>query len=830
MDSYLKKLVAFFTCSKSNETEAKTNVVEPVGQSDRDAIAELVSKCAIEVATSIDDKKFNDILSEITRKLKEIFKSDYCAIGSIDQKYVIDRASTSSLPQNVKLAPIDSESCLVCKSLDYVYQKKDRHVIKRYEGNELKEAGNYETYQQKILRGKELKDTTVILIQDINGDAHGFLQFLNSEVKIDEDLYNPYKEDMLRLAFVVKQWYALKEAWLFKKDFDFINLISDHTNDVDSLLANIMSYLSKEFNAGIIFYRIPLFVGADRNPVFFLRDCYVKADVDNRDEIKRDYFSKRLIKEQDEIGGVEKLICKNTEVSVSLVNPKEKSPDCGNVSFKDKVIIIPILRDYSKKKTCINPNKKNKNKLCQDGNGCNERFRKYFGIFKLRIVKRDENDNIITEEELERLNNLAKHISALFNGRVDKNENESREKFQNELRESSFSDIRKFDDKCAEIIRKAIRSKQCAIYKFDKLANGFVLGASTASDVQITMEGKKRTLPFDTSLEKTLTTYRNVFPLEDTVVDTLFEKNEPFYYVVGNDCDVKSMMLVPMKKNDGTKIGVVLLIGKNEQTSDVSKTFWELDKYLIKFMVDILSRIEESDAERLVFLMRLAHELRRPLVEMVYLNDYLLRTLERDRWSFSKTELLEGLEENVRYCEMFKQIISDVETTYNMSKESIKCEFEDVDVKTLILDIIRLYEKGGWASKKRLLFKTYLSQMPETMNVDKQKIKQVFSNLVRNAIQYSDNGTIITVSYNFNDTDNCHEIDFQNVGIGISEADKDTIFDLWKRGETAKKLRPNGTGMGLSIVKEIMEAHNGKCYVKRLANPTIFTVSIPVEH
>ena len=116
------------------------------------------------------------------------------------------------------------------------------------------------------------------------------------------------------------------------------------------------------------------------------------------------------------------------------------------------------------------------------------------------------------------------------------------------------------------------------------------------------------------------------------------------------------------------------------------------------------------------------------------------------------------------------------------------------------------------------------------MYVDKEKIKQVFVNILKNGIQYSDAHSEITISYNFNEKDNCHEIDFQNYGIGIAEEEKEEIFKLWKRREAAQEKRPNGTGMGLSIVKEIMKAHKGNCYVKRLNNPTIFTVSIPQKH
>ena len=128
---------------------------------------------------------------------------------------------------------------------------------------------------------------------------------------------------MLRLAFVVKQWYALEDERLFLKDFSFINTISIDTNNVNGLFSYIMGYLSNEFNAGVISYRIPLLVGINREPVFYLREFYVSDKIPNREEVKERYFMERLVKKNGEIGGCEKLICKYHGLPIILAEPND---------------------------------------------------------------------------------------------------------------------------------------------------------------------------------------------------------------------------------------------------------------------------------------------------------------------------------------------------------------------------------------------------------------------------------------------------------------------------------------------------------------------------
>ncbi len=131
------------------------------------------------------------------------------------------------------------------------------------------------------------------------------------------------------------------------------------------------------------------------------------------------------------------------------------------------------------------------------------------------------------------------------------------------------------------------------------------------------------------------------------------------------------------------------------------------------------------------------------------------------------------------------------------------------------------------ANYKGLSIQTNISDMPP-LYFDKERMKQVFINLLKNAIRYSMPSTEhnkIDIFYKLEN--NVHEIRFVNYGIGVKEEEKETIFELFHRGEAAKKKYTRGTGMGLYIVRDIMRAHGGDCHVRRLHNPTEFVITLP---
>lgn len=833
--------------SKKREVPLEEQVLLPEEQDKNkvNEIAKEIDDTCNYIVTMIpsDERGFQGKLKKLANTLRLYLDSRYCAIGKVDEKYVEDcTASWENNKENinvekqfkqVKRVSVDNQRCAVCQCLSLPEDEK----IKRFGENEIINTPFLSNYMDIL--GVKPENTTIILFRDKNKKIKGYIQLINSSKEIDFKDIEPFYESLTKLIFIIHH----REASLFKKDYDFYLKVQGKIHNVDELLQEIMKYLSDEFNAGIISYRIPLLVGTDRHPIFYLRDCYVnvssKINNNENEKIKNRYFTERLVKTKKEMGGVEKLTCKNHGFPVFLAEPKDSGIEIGvpqGVFFKKNTVIIPIIRNHSEKDKCINKVRENRDSLCENGRNCIARFEKYLGIFKLRILRSEdphEHDDI-PEEILSRLYNIAKHISVLLNAIVDKDENESLNKYQIGLNASSFTDytvIKDFDFNCAKTIKNSTGAKVCAIYKYDKLSDEMVLSASSSETIKMSnFEGEMKVITIDSILKKTMENFEDFFLLNVNVDNLVFEKNEPIYYIGKEKANNNSMMLVPMKKQDGTQLGMILLIGKGLRNGDVSKTYWEQDKRYIKFMVDILSRIEVSNADMLVFLMKLSHELRKPITEIVYKNDLLFSTAERNKDNISKIELIECLKYNTDQCMMFKQIIGDIESAYYLRKGRILYSFQDDNVKACLLDVIRLFERGGGILDKGLTFDTHLTQMPQTMFVDKERIKQVFTNILKNAIQYSNSHSTITISYNFNEMDKCHEIDFRNYGIGIAEEEKEDIFKLWKRGEAAQKKRPNGTGMGLSIVKEIMKAHGGNCYVKRLNNPTIFTVSIPQKN
>lgn len=790
-------------------------------------IKQLIAECGNEAMKKILDSHLPEKLSELAKALANYFQCCYCGIGTIDGDYAEDCACwPKGLPAKMKRGKRKEgqSEYLLFKALE----KDGKPTVVTYAKNEIEKAINSKAYHEKY---GDFEFCSIIIFRERDESPHGYIQFLSAEKPIKDSVDFQFSEDILRLIFAVKLWYAWKDEHSFREDFDFINNISQQTDDVDSLLEKIMKYLSETFNAGIISYRIPLLVGSDKKPVFYLRKWYIEDNVPNKEKIGEEHFLKRLVIKQDEMGGEKEMICKNHEFPIIACMPKDIISIEGNLSFKELVVNIPIIRDHAEKKECIN--KPKLRTLCDGKNGCTSRFEKYFGIFKLRIFKsEDDPENEIPDETKIRLAVLAKHISTLLNSIVDKQENESLNKFQNGLRDTSFRQIGEFDKQCAEILCQSTGAIACAVYK-NSNQKGIVRKAvfpGTSFDI-----GGNETLEFYNELDLTISGIKELFPIGEVTLDN----NSSTYVVQAVDRMGNSLLTVPITKKDGTELGTILLLGKRQEGSEklVSKTYWEQDRKHIEFMVDILGRIEESDSERLTFLQQLSHELRTPITQMVNGNEFLVETYKRNRNEVYMGKPITGytigsLEDNVRQAMMFKQIIGDVQYIYSLSKGEVSYNPEDVDIKECILDCIRLFEKAPDSileKPKQLTYDTQLRQLPEKLWVDRERIKQVFINLLKNAVQYADNHSVITIRYNYNEAITCHEIDFINYGIGVDQSKGNRLFQLWERGKNAQQLRPSGTGMGLFIVQEIMKAHGGECCIKNYHNPTIFTVRIHIK-
>ena len=108
----------------------------------------------------------------------------------------------------------------------------------------------------------------------------------------------------------------------------------------------------------------------------------------------------------------------------------------------------------------------------------------------------------------------------------------------------------------------------------------------------------------------------------------------------------------------------------------------------------------------------------------------------------------------------------------------------------------------------------FSDDLPATLNGDKNKIKSIITNLLTNAVKYTDNGYIEFNVDCINKDHICNlRISVSDSGKGISDTEVDKIFDKFYRSDENKDSDISGTGLGLSITKSLVELMNGKITV-----------------
>lgn len=804
-----------------------------------------------------DEDSFQSSMKELVKTLRITFQSEYCAIGKIVDDIVEDYAcdyekhATEELQKQAKnnanearKVNISNTEYMVCEAL-----KNKQQQISIYDKKDIdkKKNDHYELYRY-ILKSGNLSNTIIIPLRNNKSENFGYIQFINSGNITLIDNIEQFRDGLLQLVQIIikkeEDKQKLGENKKFISDSNFIRTIIQQKDDVDKLLDSIMEYLSKEFNAAVISFRIPVLNGKDRNPLFYLRRCFVNSKIPNSEQIKELYYNKRVVKNRDELGGYKILRCSNRG-NIIL----EKSMDSDyyysyKLDLQEQTFIMPVLKDIGKYK-CI---RINGNSICEYPNNqeCVERFEKLYGLFKLRLFKNyreqestitQQEESFFIEETKKRLSYLSEQITLIFNSIVDKCENESLKIFRKSLKGQQFLKIRDFDKQFVEVIKKSTHAKECSIYRYrknDDYSEQIYLSATTSKRIRY----KNR----DYDVEQIIKQLNYSLSDNTSIIVRVFkEKKSKYLYNLRNGINIgdyieqingtntaidESVFLIPIIKKDeeATCLGVVVLLGKEKDEHAISTSYWEQDKELIEFIVEMFTRISEADNERLTFLSQLGHELRSPITELVQENDFLFNRYEIRKEPFDKREILGQLKNNIDNCFLFSHIITDIEHIYSSSIKDVVYKIEyQTEPYRILQEVIALF-------KTSVPIRTAISEMP-ALSLDKYRIKQVFINILKNAIRYSYSGQPIEIYYKSpeeNDTKQ-HEIKFVNYGIGILEEDKDRIFELYKRGKNAEERRASGSGMGLYIVKEIMKAHNGDCIIRKLKDPTEISLIFPIE-
>ncbi len=210
-----------------------------------------------------------------------------------------------------------------------------------------------------------------------------------------------------------------------------------------------------------------------------------------------------------------------------------------------------------------------------------------------------------------------------------------------------------------------------------------------------------------------------------------------------------------------------------------------------------------------------AHDLRTPLARLRGMAEVALQPGSEP--ATAREALADCVEESERVLNMLNPLTDITEAEAGM----MKLQREPVDLCQLAREAVELYEYV--AEEKKVAIETDLPA-PCEASVDRTRMRQVFANLLDNALKYTAAGGRVTVSVH--DGSGQAVASFRDTGIGIPAEEQDKIWLRLYRGDKSRSQR--GLGLGLSLVKAVVEAHGGKVAVSSQVNQgSEFTVSLP---
>ena len=247
---------------------------------------------------------------------------------------------------------------------------------------------------------------------------------------------------------------------------------------------------------------------------------------------------------------------------------------------------------------------------------------------------------------------------------------------------------------------------------------------------------------------------------------------------------------------------------KDSGTTDIEKLSKRMQKFVEGKRLEI-KNLTEIDSFRRDFLGNVAHELKTPLFTV---QGYILTLIEgaiNDKEI--RTKYLERANKGV---ERLVAIIKDLDMISKLENDGLKINLTTFNILELIQNVFDLFEMKA---KKRNITLNFdkIYEFPVFVKADVEKIEQVLINLIVNSIKYGkQNGNTILAVDVYNEQQ--FVIKIIDNGEGIKQQHLPRLFERFYRVDQSRSREQGGSGLGLSIVKHIIEAHNETILLKSI--------------
>jgi signal transduction histidine kinase len=265
---------------------------------------------------------------------------------------------------------------------------------------------------------------------------------------------------------------------------------------------------------------------------------------------------------------------------------------------------------------------------------------------------------------------------------------------------------------------------------------------------------------------------------------------------------------------DKQKFGVLVL-----ETSLADLIAFAIETSRLEARADAIRQSRETERLRSEALATLSHELRMPLTTIKGYTTMLL--MDEIEWDSEKiNEYLQLIDEE---CDSMQAMIKSILDSSMIDANQIPVEPQPLRLGIIARDVAGEVQHR---TERHRLIVDFPKDFP-MVNVDPRWIKQVFRNILDNAVKYSPNGGLIVIRGEARKTDIVVSIADQ--GIGISPEDLIPLFERYYRVRSVHTMNVPGTGLGLPIARSIVEMHGGRIWAdSQLGQGSTIYFSLPV--
>ena len=381
---------------------------------------------------------------------------------------------------------------------------------------------------------------------------------------------------------------------------------------------------------------------------------------------------------------------------------------------------------------------------------------------------------------------------------------------------SKMDELRTVSDAIAKELRQFIETANAPIFGID--SNGMVNEWNQSSE-KITGFTKEEVLGEDLVATYINSNYqKSVKKVLDNAQRGVETANFEFPLYAKDGKRIMILLNSSTRRNSDGKIIGMLGVGQDITIlNEYKKNLESKVEYRTQELQESLEREKELGQLKTSFVSMASHEFRTPLTSIKAISDIILRYSNK----LSQESINARLEKIKKEVDDMTTMLDDILIIGKSEAQKLAFNPDIEDIVFLIRKIITEYQFSD-TTNRQLIY-----DIPNSIimiNVDKKWIKHIIINLISNAEKYSNKNTPIKISIHQNQSN--ISFSFQDYGIGISKQDIKKLFEPFHRGSNAQNIP--GTGLGLSVLQQAVDLHNGKIEVEsNLGKGSKFKIILP---